>query len=112
MADQPLLELGQLGDVGGLLEPGDVGVAADGTGGGAGGIQQHGVERLGRHPFAGIALLHLGLQRQALQIGLQSAETRGGDIDRPDLRPGMGELRGLAAGRSAQIGDALARHIA
>ena len=50
--EQLVLQPGRAGDVAGLAAAGDVGMAADGAGGAARRIQQHGVERFGREAAA------------------------------------------------------------
>ena len=46
---------------------------------------------------------------QAREIVAQPSQPRGRAIDGGDMRAGGGKLRGLAARRSAKIGDATAR---
>src|SRR5262245_44877885 len=53
LSGKPTLQCCERGDVGGVLEPGDVGMAADGSRGRAGRIEEHGVERPGL-PLRGI----------------------------------------------------------
>ena len=49
---------------------------------------------------------------EAREIVAQPRQPRGRAIDRGDMRAGGGKLRGLAAGRSAEIGDASPADIA
>ena len=106
--DQPPLQRGELCDVRGVLEPRYVGVAADGARRGARRVDQNGIKRLGR-PFGDIRADKLGCKRQAAQIFLQPGEACRRAIDRGDAGARGGKLRGLAAGRRAQIGDAKPR---
>ena len=110
--DQPALQAGERGDVGRRLEPWHVGVAADGAGRGARRIEQHGVEFLVRRPFGDVGADQIGVERQPGEILRKPFEPRGGAIDRGDAGPGGGELRGLAAGRGAEIGNAPAANLA
>ena len=80
-------------------------MAADGSGRRAGRIEQHRVERAPRRPCRGVGLDELGLELQPLEIGPQPCEPRLREIDGGDVGAGRGELRRLAAGRRAQIGD-------
>ena len=54
----------------------------------------------------------LGLERQPREVFAQAGQPVGRAVDRGDARAGAGELRGLAAGRRAQIGDAQPAHVA
>ena len=49
---------------------------------------------------------------EAGEIGGKPLQPVGGDVDRGHLGAGGGELGGLAAGRGAEIGDALAGDVA
>ena len=79
----------------------------------AGRIEHHDVERAPRRP---------GRQRRPrpprparrrrARFVAQTLERAGRHIDRGDLRAGRGQLRRLAAGRRAQVGDGLARDVA
>ena len=51
-------------------------------------------------------------RRKAGEIGGEPLQPVGGDVDRRHAGAGGGELRGLAAGGGAEIGDALAGDIA
>ena len=94
-----------------LLEPRHVGMAADGAGRGARRIEQHGIERL-CVPLRDIGADQIGCERQPREILGKPVEPRGRTVDGGDVGAGGGELRGLAAGRGAQIGDAPAAHVA
>ena len=109
--EQPPLQRGERGDVGFALEPGHVGMAADGAGRGAGRIEQHGVERPAL-PFQRVGGDGLGCKRSRARFSRSAAEPGGRAIDRGDVGAGDGELRGLAAGRGAQVGDCFAAHVA
>ena len=98
-------------DVRFALEPGDVGMAADGAGRRAGRVEQHGVERL-RLPFRDVGDDGFGCEPEPRQVLLQSFEPRCGAVDRGDARAGGRELRGLAARRGAEVGDRFAAHVA
>ena len=65
-----------------------------------------------RSPRRHVGADQLGFERQAGEIFLQPLEPRRRAIDRRDFGAGNNELRRLAAGRGAQIGDAQARDIA
>ena len=85
-------------------------MAADGAGRGAGRIDQHAVERaVAAGPFGAIGDDVVGLQRQPRKIVAQPRHPRRRTIDRGDARAGLRELRGLAAGRGAEIDDGLVR---
>ncbi len=114
LLQQPLLQRRQRGDVGLLTQPGHVGVTADGAGRGAGRIDQDAVKAFGQRPAHSAASAHhsLGLQRQPRQIVAQPRHARRRAVDRGDARAGLRQLRGLAAGRGAEIGDGLAGDVA
>ena len=105
---QAVLGFRQGADVARALEARHVGVAADGAGGAARRVQQHGVERGGRLPFGGVGGDGLRGQPPVAQIVPQPFQARRVAVERGDLGAGGGELRGLAAGGGAQIADALA----
>ena len=77
---------------------------ADRSGGRAGRIEQHGVERPSL-PFRDVGRDDFGVQTEPREIVAQPREPAGGAVDRRDAGAGMRELRGLAAGRGAEIGD-------
>ena len=110
--EQLALQLGHPGDVGRRLVPADVGVAADRAGGGAGRIEQHGVLRGWRSPFARIGDHDLGLEPQPREIVSQPLGALGGDLQRRDLGATDAELRGLAAWRGAEIAHLSAGDVA
>ena len=112
MGEQAILGKGEAVDVGFVLQPGDVGVAAQRAGTGAGGIEQDGVELLIGRPLARVGSDQFGRQAGARQILAQPLHAPGRDIDRSDRCTGGDELQGLAAGRRAKIGDPLAHDIA
>ena len=93
----------------GALQVRHVGVAADGAGGAAGRVEQHGVERRRRAPAAASAATDVRRQGAAgpgfRAAGRAAAASRSTAVT---VRTRGGELRGLAAGRGAEIGDALA----
>ena len=99
---------GEPDDVGRSLEPGHVGMAADGAGRRARRIEQHGVERAPALPFRDIGADDLGGKRQPRQIVRQPRQPRRRAVDGGDERAGGGKLRRLAARRRAEIGDAAA----
>ena len=112
---QSLLQRRQRGDIGFLPQPGDVGVAADGAGRGAGRVDQDAVEAfaaLSPLPLGGVGHHGLGFQRQPRQIVAQPRHAARRTVDRGDARAGVRELRGLAARRGAEIGDGLAGDVA
>ncbi len=73
--EQPCLEGDELVAVLRRFRPGDVGVAADGPGGAAGRVEQHGVEGL-RLPLRRIDGDDVGRQAEPLEIGAQTAQAR------------------------------------
>ena len=77
----------------------------------AGRVDQHGVERAAL-PLGGIRLDDLGAELQPRQILPHALEARRRAVDGGDLRAGQRQLRGLAAGRGAEIGDGFAAHVA
>ena len=107
--EEAALGLGEAGHVLGLLGPGDVGVAADGAGGGAGGVEEDGVERLGALPFVGVGDHDLGPEVQPGEVAGQELGPARRALDRGDVGPGHAELGGLAAGGSTEVEDAAAR---
>ena len=80
---------------------------ADRAGRRAGRIDQDGVERPAL-PRRGIGPDDLGVELQPREILPQPLEPRRRAVDGGDLRAGERQLRGLAAGRGAEIGDGLA----
>ncbi len=63
-------------------------------------------------PFGHIGADELGSKRQPREIVAQPRQPRRRAIDRGDMGAGGGKLRGLAAGRGAEIGDASPADIA
>ena len=90
----------------------DIGVAADGAGGRAGGIEQDGVEVLLRAGRSRRRPRRARPRDRAARNCREHAQPRLGAVDRGDRGAGKGELRRLAAGRRAKIGHALALHVA
>ncbi len=86
-------------------------MAADGAGRRARRVEQHRVERSGL-PLGRVGGDGFGRQLQAGEILPQPFEALGRAVDRGHAGAGGGKLRGLAAGRGAQIGDAQAAHVA
>ena len=85
---------------------------ADGAGGGAGRVEQHGVERL-RLPLRGVGLDDLGAKASAAPGSPAAGASRGSERSTAvTCAPALRKLRGLAARRGAQIGDGLAAHVA
>lgn len=108
---QPLLQRVERAEIGFVLQPGDVGVAADGAGRHAGRVEKDRIEwtavpfgRIGRHAS--------GFEREPREIVPQAREPPGGTIDRGDMRARLRELRGLAARCRAQIGDGFSGDVA
>src|SRR5262245_29584874 len=93
------------------LEPRNVGMSTDGPGGRAWGVKQHGVERAGL-PLRRIGDDGFGCKLEARQILPQPGEAGLGAIDRNHAGSRLRELRGLAAGRRAEISDHLVAHVA
>ncbi len=71
-AEQLALQPGEADNVGGSLVPGNVRVAADGAGRGAGRVEEDELDRSGRAPFAGVGDHDLGIELQAGEIGAQA----------------------------------------
>jgi len=82
-------------------------VAPNRPGRGAGRVEQHGVDRMVRAPGQRIGGDRRHRKTEPVQIGYQPVEAAGRAVDRRDMGAGVDELRGLAAGRRAQIYDAL-----
>ena len=112
---QPLLQRRQRGDIGLLPQPGDVGMAADGAGRGAGRVDQDAVEAAAVvppcHSAASATTVSASSDSRA-RFSLQPRHPAGRAVDRGDAAPACDQLRGLAAGRGAEIGDALAGDVA
>ena len=107
---QPVLPGGELGQVARALQIRHVGVAADGPGRAAWGVEQDGVERFGRGPGGGVGLDDRGIELEPGKVVVQAAQAAGVAFNGEQLGRGLGrELRGLAAGGRAEIGDALSR---
>jgi len=87
------------------LEQRDVGMAADGAGGAARGIEQHRVGRFLRDPARDIGGDGFGAQAKPGQIGVKSGEATGGAVHRHHPGAGRGQLGGLAARGRRQIED-------
>ncbi len=117
--EQARLQRAQLRQIALVLEPGDVGMAADRSGRKAGRIEQHGVERPAA-PFGCVGCDDVGRQVQAPEIVDEALQPRLRAIDGGDVGAGMGKLpimrslvtlaydcrlMNVAAGRSAE--DAL-----
>ena len=102
------LQLDERGEIARPLDPGDVGMAADRAGRGAGRVQQHGVERR-RLEAQRVGDHDLGAKAQALEIGGKHLEPLGRAIDRRHVGAGGRKLRGLSARGGAEVGDAHAR---
>ena len=105
IVQQAVLERRQLGQVLRVLQPGQIGMAPDGAGGRAGGIQQH---RLGeglRPPARASASHDRGGEAEAIQICLQPPQALGRAVDGGDGDARRGQLGRLAAGRGAEIDD-------
>ncbi len=84
-------------------------MAADRAGRRAGRVEQHGVERPGL-PFARRRPRRSRPRgRGARDFAAAARAARRRAVDGGDLRAGGGKLRGLAAGRGAEIGDASCR---
>ena len=110
LLQQPLLQRRQGGDVGFLPQPGDVGMAADGAGRGAGRIDQDAVEgAVAARPFGGVGDDVSACSASRARLSRSRAIRGGRTIDRRDTRAGLRQLRGLAAGCGAEIDDGLVR---
>ena len=107
LLQQPLLQRGQRADIGFLPQPGHVGMAADGAGRGAGRIDQDAVGASPSPCHSAASVSRFRLQRQPRQIFAQPRHAGRRAVDRGDARAGLRQLRGLAAGRGAEIGDGL-----
>ena len=78
-------------------------MAAAGASGGAGGIEQHGIERLLRLPLQGIGLDQRGGEASAGEVFLHALEPLGPGIKRSHLPASRGQLHRLTARRGAEI---------
>ena len=76
-------------------------MAAAGTGGGAGRVEQDGVELLLGLPFQHIGADDIGAQPDPLHIGAQHLQAPFVRIERGDGPACSGELHALATGRGA-----------
>ena len=78
----------------------------------AGRVEQDGVELLRRRPFAGVGGHQFGGEAGAREVLAQPHHAARRDVDGRHLGAGGAELQRLAAGRGAEIGDALAGDVA
>ena len=106
--EQLALQRGEAGDVGRRLVPGDVRMAADRAGRGAGRIEQQARDRRRRAPVARIGDHDLGGELEPREVRAQPLGAPGRDLERDHPGAGGGELRGLAAGRGAEVEHAAA----
>ena len=81
LVEQVCLQLDERGKVAVALDPGDVGMAADGAGRAARRVQEHGVKRR-RFEDEGVGDDDLGVKAQAGEIGGEQLEPLGRAIDR------------------------------
>ena len=100
---QPVLRFRQHVHVAWPLDVRHVGMAADGSGGTARGVEQDGVERRGRGPVGGVGQDRLGPQMPTPQVLLKPRHPHGVALDRDNRRTGHGELRCLAARSGTEI---------
>ncbi|OJU10775.1 MAG: hypothetical protein BGN85_07990 [Alphaproteobacteria bacterium 64-11] len=100
----------RMGDIAGLLDPGQVRMAADGTGGGTWRIHQH--QRRGQLHLPRITLHDGGAKTRAGQILPDAPRPHRIDLHRCHQGPRRGKLHGLAARRRTQVDDAPSTHIA
>ena len=106
------LERHALGRIVLALQVQDVGVAADGAGRAARGVEQHRVEGAARIPGGHVGFHDLRRKRQAREVFIETCEPRGRMIDGRHLGASGRKLGRLAAGRGAEIGDAKASDVA
>ncbi len=99
----------QGGDVGRPHIPQHVRMAAEGSGGRAGGVEEDGVEGARIGPVRGVGGDDLGGKAGAGEAGLDPAQAAGRAVQRRHLGAGGGELQSLAARRGAQVQRRLAR---
>ena len=85
---------------------------ADRAGGGTRRIEQHVADRPGRSPGERIGHLDPGLELEALEIAAQAAGPPVRQLDRGHCGARRGQLRGLAAGRRAQIDHSAPAYVA
>jgi hypothetical protein len=109
--EQAALQIGERGDVGFVLQPGDVGMTANRARGGSWCIDQHAVER-GALPFGGIGGDAFGFKMQAREVFAHARKSALRAVDRRNFRARCCELRGFSAGRRADVGNALAVDVA
>lgn len=107
--EQSVLEGGERGKIGGTAEMRDVGVAADGAGATAGGVEQHRIEPLLLPPGGGVGHDHPGGKAKTGKVVAQPSDAPLVAIDGGHSGSGRGKLGGLAAGGGTEIGDPLTR---
>src|SRR5262249_50574441 len=108
---EPTLQGRERRDIGRALEPGDVGMAADGSRRRAGGIEEDGVERAWP-PLHDVGRDRFGRELEASEVLPQPFESPWRAVDGDDAGAGGRELGGLATRRRAQIRDAAPAHVA
>ncbi len=109
---EPFLHAAEPGHVVGRLEMRDVGMAADRAGGGAGRVEQNEARRLRGLPPDRVGDMGFRRQPQPLEVEGEPLDPARRLVERDDMRARGGELRGLAAGRGAQIEHDLAGNVA
>jgi len=95
--EQSVLNLGQLFDVRRAFGPEHIGMAANGAGRGAGGIEQDRIEAFFGLEFLQARLLEIGLEPQPGEIGGEPLEPACGLFDSGHVSPLDNQLRCLAA---------------
>ena len=105
MSSNVRLQLDERGEVARPLDPGDVGVAADGAGRAARRVQEHGVERR-RVEGERVGDHDLRSEAQAREIGGKQLEPLRRAIDRRQISPRRGQFGGFSPGRGAEVDDA------
>ena len=83
-------------------------VAAAGAGGGAGRVEQHGIERAVRFPGQRIGRDQIGGQTNPVQVGVHPLKPLGAGVERGDLPACGGQLQRLAPRRGAKVEHAAA----
>ena len=112
VAQQALLQVRHAGHVLFGLEPQNVGVPADGSGGRARRIEDDDIETGAGRPGRGIGGDEGGGQLEAIEIGFEPLEPGGRNIDSRHNGAARRKRGRLAAGSRAQISHRALRHIA
>src|SRR5262249_53634715 len=111
LRDQPRLQRRQARNIALALDPGDVGMAPDGSGRRTGRIEQERVERYAE-ALRCVGSDCLCLETKSREVLLHALKPAWRAVNCDDPAAGGGELRALAARSRAEIGDAQAADVA